>query len=518
MEQALRERSLSSASTRRQRIQEREELRQQAKKEARERVLALQDLSDCESRSGSDDENPGSNHSREDSYETSSEYSLNTPDHTPQAMYDKNSAFTDINKPALRVVVPETPVDGRQTDTAIDSEPAPKLQASLATFSDFHYDRFSMIVDSPAEILTSPVSDTDEQESLCEVATPVSYSMPRTRPAVVSIVSSKGSNKKRRTSSAASSLLQQATQRSATTPPELPARNANRLSQSSQRSGFLASEAAPFRVPELPSNAMYMIANASRDSLAISTHSAEPTTARPQSTRKHSMPLLSAAFKSSHSRMSSIKGLVSPSISNPRASTLSSNFQSRPRTAVAADSMSFETVPADLNEPLPPPRQYSHRPTTSYASSIRSGSVTALPTPPPQSEPRTLYHQQQTPVHTPREGAPSPEQNPRRKKSFSSLRKRSESISNAIKFVSGKSGSSNRDSRLPPTPNANVPPVPSIRDSRISQDLSTFPSPAPPVPSSRDQLRKSVTNANYSVFPSAAHHSGRGIIGLGIRT
>ena len=516
MEQALRERSLSSASSRRKRIQEREEQRQKTRKDARERVLALQELSDCDSRSGSDDDMPGSGHSRHDSCETSSEYSLNTPDHTPQAMYDKNS-FADANKPTLRVLVPETPVDGKQTESNVDSEPAPKLHASLATFSDFQYDRFSMIVDSPAELLTSPVSDTDEQESLCEVATPVSYSMPRSRPAVVSIVSSKGSNKKRRTSSATSSLLQQATQRSATMPPELPARNANRLSQTSQKSGFLASEAAPFRVPELPSNAMYMIANASRDSLAISTHSVEPTTARPHSTRKHSMPLLSAAFKSSHSRMSSIKGLVSPSVPSPRASTHLSNIQTRPRTAVTADSMAFETVPANLNDPLPPPSHHTrHRPTTSHSSSARSGSVTALPTPPPQAESHTLQQRHSKP-YTPREATVSPELSARRKKSFSALRKRSESISNAIKFVSGKSNG-NRDSRLPPTPNANVPPVPAVRDSHLSVDMSTYPSPPPPVPSPRDQLRKSVTNANYSVFPSAAHHSGRGIIGLGIRT
>lgn len=517
MEQALRERSLSSASVRRKRIQEREEQRQQARKDAKERVLAIQELSDCDSRSGSDGDHPGSNHSREDSCGTSSEYSLSTPNDTPQAMGDKTPSYVDDRKQPLRILVPETPIGGRQQSTS-DSEPAPKLQASLATFSDFHYDRYSMIVDSPAELLASPNSDLDEHESLCEVATPVSFSMPRSRPAVVSIVSTKGPNKKRRTSSAASSTLHQVMQRSATMPPELPVRNANRLSQLNQPSGFLASEAAPFEVPDLPSNAMYMIANASRDSLAMSTHSAEPTSTRPKQTRKHSMPLFSAAFRSSHSRMSSIKGLVSPTISSPRLST-NMDVQSRPRTAVA-DSMSFETVPADLNDPLPPPRHSTtHRPATSYASSsTRNGSVTALPTLPPHGGVRPLHHHQ----HTPRENSPSPELNPRRKKSFSTLRMRSESISNAIKFVSGSKrngGGSVRDSRLPFGPSSDAPPVPTrMTDLRMSTDLSSFPSPPPPMPSPREQLRMSVTNANYNPFPTGYSSGPRGMVGLGIRT
>jgi hypothetical protein len=536
MEQALRERRLSSASIRRQRIQEREEQRLQAKKEARARVLVLEELSDCESQSDSETDNPGSGHSREDSCETSSEYSLSTPHDTPQAMYDKTNSALDDSKPPLRVVVPETPVHGRQLSNS-DTEPPPKLQASLATLSDFRYDRFSIFVESPAEIVTSPVYDTDEQESLCEVATPVSFSMPRAKPAVVSIVSNKSSTTKRRTSSSASSMLQQATSRSATMPPELPTRNANRLSQSSQRSGFLASEAAPLQVPDLPPNAMYMIANASRDSLAISTHSAEPTmaapTTRPRQSRKHSMPLLSAAFRSSHSRMSSIKGLVSPALSNPNPRSSQIDVL-RPRTAIASESMSFETVPADLNDPLPIPRPYSHhRPSTSHASSVRSGSVTALPTPPlPPSERQT---RQQTPympqAQTPREKNTSPEPNPRRKKSFSSLRMRSESISNVMKFVSG--GGGQRNSRMPPAPSNDVPPVPSApatvnmskssskRASTVSADLGPYKTPPPPMPtqSPAGSVRKSGAGmGGYSMFPTGYGAGSRGMVGLGIRT
>lgn len=505
MEQALRARSLSSASARRKRIQEREGERLKARNEARQRVLALQDLSDRESESGSDDETPESNHSREDSVETCSEYSLNTPDDTPHSMNQKTPPMAAITKPSLHVVVPETPVDGKQQDIP-SSEPAPKLHASLATFSDFHYDRFSMIAESPVELelIPSPVSDSDAQESLCEIATPVSFRQPRGRPAVVSITTRSWGNRNRM-SSPASSLLHQATQRSSTMPPDLPARSPRRLSQSSQKSGFLASEAAPFEVPELPRNAMYMIANASRDSLAISTHSAEPST-RPHHPRKHSMPLLSAAFKSGHARMSSIKGLVSPPMSARPISR-----SDRPLTA-AADEMAFETVPSDLNEPPPQSRnRSSHRPSTSHASfsyaSVRSGSVTALPTPP--AEPRThLPEQRQS-----RENSPSPDAYVPRKKSFSNLRKRSESISNAIKFVSGsKKGS--RDSRLPPTPTV-APPMPT--NMRKSVDLRHFPSPPPPVPSPRDQLRKSVTNANYSPFPNG-YAGNKGMVGLGIRT
>lgn len=595
MEQALRKRSLSSASARRKRIEQREQERERIRTEARQRVLALQELSDDESQPTTDDDMPASSHSRDDSVETSSEYSLETPDNTPQARYDKTPAIE--SRPTLHVLVPETSMD-IQPDK--ESSPEPQLQASLTAFTDFQYDRFSIMVNSPLELLPSPASEPDEPETPCEVATPISYSLPRVRPAVVSIKSRSTSSRTPRTSSSISSLLPHAVQRAATMPPELPTRSTRRLSQVSTKSGFLASEAAPLQVPELPRNAMYMIANASRDSLAMSTHSVEASLRQhPPQTRKNSMPLLSAAFRSGHARINSIKGLVSPTFPSSTSSSTSArdrpgsssqhtrSFQAsshnnqqpliRPRTAVPAstpaDDLSFETVPADLHYPPTLPRHHLPRPSTSHnarPSSIYS--MTALPVPPP-ADPLPLHsnnnpldtsvayhrhnagHTPHLPSSTSRAATtPSPDLSIKRKKSFSMLRKRSESISSALKFAR-KGGSSARDSTMPPPRSPAEPAVPSIPHQhssisgggaaghafRKSVDLMrSFPgSPlasthssasgggakvdsvgakTPPGSMREKETRKSALGfgGGYSMFPSVG---GRGsVVGLGIRT
>ncbi|KPI41026.1 uncharacterized protein AB675_7955 [Cyphellophora attinorum] len=367
MEQALRARSLTSASARRKKIQERESEREQTRKEARERALAFTEISDEDDTGSVSDEEMVTIHSREDSVETVSEYSPMTPD----------EAHLDSGKQKLQIVVPKDSSAGDEhvQPPARDTSPGPKLKAALTNFADFHYDRYSMIMDAPVELVQSPTSDPDELETPCEVATPVSFRLPQMRPAVISIVS----NNKRRPSSGSSSF-NRSLLRSATMPPEIPLKSSRRLSQMSTmstNSGFQASEATPLTVPELPRNAMYMIENASRNSIALSASGVpvtEPT--RPSQSRKSSMPLLSAAFKSGHSRFSSIKGLVSPTNTSPTSSisharpesllrhqTRPSTSLSRPRTAVApsaaVDDLSFETVPADLNDPLPLPRYHN---------------------------------------------------------------------------------------------------------------------------------------------------------------
>jgi hypothetical protein len=554
MEEVLKSRSLSSATARRNKIRAREEERRVARTErdSRRRMLVQTESSDDETQSNSEDDTRASLHSRQDSYdETSSEYSLKTPDDTPHPIHEKTPSLAGVMKPTLQIAVPKIPSNIKQHTSVPSGSSPPKLQASLVKRSDFNYDRYSMLIDTPMEtkvpsipFTASPVQitkspdtegiDSDEEDDeddeveivqaqLCKVATPVSFSAPKARPAVISI-SSRESLQKRRASSSTASLLHQATTRSSSMiPPELPQRSTRRLSQTSSKSGFLASEASPFQMPpDLPHNAMYMIANASRDSVALSTHSAAEPLSRPQQSRKSSMPLLTAAFKSHHSRLSSFRGLMSP----PQSARSDSISETRPKTAVANPSdLSFQTVPTNLNDPLPLPTSgHSQRPSTSYANTMRTGSVTALPTPPPDA-PTT------NPMETARESSPSPEGHMRRKKSFSALRKRSESISKAISFVAGaKKGS--RDSRLPP-PTPVVPPLPmsarsqpatpamSHGGSRKSTDLQhnlTMNTP-PPLPSPREQMRKSVTNANYSPFPAvSARQSGRGIIGLGIRT
>ena len=485
MEEVLKARSLSSASARRKRIQERQEEREKTRSEARQRALELVELSDEEDSYSAFDEDMASGpHSREDSVDTVSEYSPMTPEDVSSSMYDRLLSTGPRLKPDSQIVVPGQKREKVAQSSARDPSPGPNLKASLQNFADFNYERYSMFVDTPVDIMQSPTSETDEPETPCEVATPISYRLPQSRPAVISI----SSNKKRRTTSSASSV---ATHRSSTLAPDLPERSSRRLSQISAKSGFLASEAAPLSVPELPYNALYNIANASRDSIALSTYNTLPADSaapRPVQTRKNSMPLLSAAFKSGHARINSIKGLISPTGSSPTSSishhrpesllrhqTEPTGGFSRPRTAVAsstpAEALSFETVPADLNQPLPPPRMSNahHRPSTSYAAARSTSiySMTALPTPPANdSRPNPLesaqsyestYGKPVSQQDTRESSNPSPELSMRRKKSFSALRSRSQSISNAIKFVKkGTSGagpaSSARASYAPPLP------------------------------------------------------------------
>jgi hypothetical protein len=285
-------------------------------------------------------------------------------------------------------------------------------------------------------------------------------------------------------------------------PPFPPPRSEKRLSMMSTRSGFQACEAKPVEIPNLPDNAMYMISNASKDSLSqYSRHSHVPRKS------KSSVPLL-AAIKTSQARMSSIKNIIKtptharvPSmIAASRPDSRSSG--SRPPTS-AADAINdnynpFETVPANLNEPTkrtsywPRPKS-SHRPSTSGVSSISQQSVTALPIPPPE-----VMATDPTPQ--------TPGGSMRRKKSFSSLRKRSESIGQAIKFAAMKKPNSRPEDMTSPPP---VPLIQTPATRNQSFDLKNFPTP--PLPSPRS--RKSV--ASYSPFPPSPRVGGP--VGLGLK-
>lgn len=545
MDQILKARKMSSASARRKRIQEREQEETRAQEryiEHKRRIMLYDHLADRDSlRTDSDEDNDSdaSQHKRRESVTTPSECSVVTPNDTPTppSVFEKVQSDTARSsvvpkKPQLHLVLPDSSVDTTGF-SIMQPSPGPKLQASLVARSDFIYDRYSMLIDlpnpstSPAETVSTPnlEYEDDHSPSPVEIATPVSISLPKTRPSVVSI--SSRSNKKR-TTITVQSLLSQERRSQSPQPPSPPARSIRRLSASSTRSGFLASEAQPLEVPNLPSNASSLIESAKRDSVALSLSG----DGKKAMQRKSSQPLLSA-IKTSHARMSSIKSMMKSPTHNPCPSASSSRPESRssrPPTS-AADIMNdsfqaFETVPANLYDP---PTTPWYRPRTSYhpsrpstsSTASRQPSVTALPTLPNL----TSYNS----YHGTTEAEPHPVQM-RRKKSFSSLRKHSASISQAFKSVASKStGTAGHTPSLSQHQQQDIPSLPPLpqpptlvrprQDSTV--DLSSFPtpplpSPNPSISAKSGRSRRSV--ASYSMFPPSPNvgDETRGGYGLGL--
>ena len=545
MDQVLKARKLGSASERKRRFLEREQEESHTKElyiEHKKRIMLYDHLadqpSDSESASESDDDSDISRHERQDSVTTPSECSVITPNDTPCAPSAFESTVLDAmmssEKPQLHIVLPQS-LYGTRASPLLDMSPAPQLQASLSAPSDFRYDRYSMLVDapivnvSPTDTITTPELDSDDDLSYSpvEIATPVSISLPKTRPAVISI--SSRSNKKRRTITAQSPLVLETRSLSPEAPPP-PLRSVRRLSAcstrstSSARSGFLACEAQPMMVPELPSNASSIIASAHRDSSVISLNGDGK-----RSHRKSIQPLLSS-IKTGHSRMSSIKSLMksptqdrSPSVTSMRPDSRSSRAPTSAADFMDDSFQAFETVPANLyNPPAPRPRTSHHlaRPSTSLTGS-RDFDVTALPAPLSFNSHRTVTE----PAELEHPGLA------RRKKSFSNLRKHSESIGQAFKFTSKNKSSAGHTPKLSqhisPVQAPPMPQAPSIVVSHKSQttELSNFPTP-PSQPSPNPSLgarstrsRRSV--ASYSMFPPspqvAIQIKGNPGLGLGLK-
>ena len=544
MDQILKARKMSSASARRKRIQDREVEETQAQEryiEHKRRIMLYDHLADQDSLPTDSDENnhsDASQHKRGESVTTPSDCSVVTPNDTPTApsVFEKAQSDTARSsvvpkKPQLHLVLPDSSADTTGF-SVMQPSPGPKLQASLVARSDFVYDRYSMLIDlpdpstSPAETVSTPdlEYEDDYSPSPVEIATPVSMSLPKTRPSVISI--SSRSNKKRRTITVQSPLSQE-TRSQSPQPPSPPPRSVRRLSASSTRSGFLASEAQPLEVPNLPSNASSLIESAKRDSVALSL-SGDGTKAMH---RKSSQPLLSA-IKTSHARMSSIKSMIKSPTHNPSPSASSSRPESRssrPPTS-AADMMNdsfqaFETVPANLYDPPPTPgyrsrtSYYPSRPSTSSTAS-RQASVTALPT-----APHLISYNS---YHGATEAEPHPGQM-RRKKSFSSLRKHRASISQAFKSVATRNvAAAGHTPKLSQHQQQDIPSLPPLpqpptlirprQDSTV--ELSSFPapplsSPNPSLSARSGRSRRSV--ASYSMFPPSPKvgNETKGGYGLG---
>ncbi len=471
--------------------------------EHKRRIMLYDHLADDDLDKESEDD---SREDREESVTTPSECSVVTPKDTPSDFDEKNSEAIELptfsERPQLQLLVPEPPAEVKVTKPS----PILGLQASLGSRSDFLYARYSTILDPPPQIespieSTPDLDDDDYSPSPVEVATPVSISLPKTRPAVISI---SGPSKKRRTIIQSPPLQET---ESNSLPPPPPPRSAKRLSTASTRSGFLASEAQPMEVPDLPANASSMIATASRDTVGPLDRSVSPGFQR-----RSSQPLLSA-IKTGHSRMTSIKSLIRSPSHASHSSSRPESRSSRPPTSTAEimddGFKAFETVPANLYELIPPPRSRpatSHhpiRPSTSSGVSIPE--VTALPSVPPiPARTQTFANQPEV----------------RRKKSFSSLRKRSESIGQAIKFAATK-GMGSSTPKVPQPQYEPPPPLPQpigpLRQNP-SVELSNFPTPPLPSPitSAGRSIRSRKSVASYSMFPPSPKVDRRSGVGLGL--
>lgn len=491
MDEALKSRKMSSASARRRKFQERQQqqaLEVERRNQHKRRIMMYDHLAEHvdEQEGGSTDDNYD-RFDRESSVDTPSERSVLTPDESlsNRAMFGKEHKVDTSSMTALKIHIPEEEEDlDMQLDESrvvVPPSPSPVLQASLATLSDFRYDRYSVSLDSPILDLMSPDLDTDETFSPIETATPIAYQLPKARPSLISITTSDTTRSKRRTPSTQSPLSQ--------TMSHSRERPSKRQSTTSTYSGFPAAEATLFEVPDLPANAFQLIANASQESLPLSLY--QP---KSRAERKSSVPRLSTAL--SHARVSSIKSLIKTPTSATHARSLSRNsaHTSRPSTASISgfDGFTLKNNAAsnsttNLSLMQRPPTSMSM---TSIGSNSNHHPITALPSLPTPPADDTMSD-------------PLANRSMSRKKSFSALRRRSESIGQAIKGL----GKITTKHDVPmPTPAVMTPKIPS----KNALDLSSFPTP--PLPSPR------TGKSSAGSYMSPMDRSSSGPIGLGLRS
>ncbi|KAL2424480.1 hypothetical protein ABEF95_010908 [Exophiala dermatitidis] len=504
MDQLLKSRELSSASVRRRKFQERQQQNalEREKMRERKRMMMLYDpaeeeLDDFDTSSRDEMDSGPRQCERRSSIETPSECSVSTPDDTflNRGAFGHYSAYgADAKATKLEVLEgsdDRVPTAAKYSFVTIPPpSPAPVLQASLATLSDFRYDRYSVLLDSPISELLSSDSETEETISPVEVATPVAFSLPKSRPSLISIACS-SQHHKRVTSPLPSPLSQTTSQQ--------PERPAKRRSISKSHSGFPAAEATLLEVPDLPANACEVIANASANASQESLVLPLPSkSSRSRGDRKSSLPRLSIAL--SHARMSSIKTLIKTptTLTGSRSSSRSSVSISRPSTACqpAVDHILEEgddPIASNIANNLANLQRSTT--TTSTSSTASHVNMTALPTPPAEDS-------------TPDSLTAIPPMGPRKKSSFSVLRRRSESIGQALK---GLGKSSTRAEAPAPLPLASTSASTSTTPRKqYPLDLSAFPTP--PLPSPR------TGTSSAASFTSASIMSSDGTVGLGLKS
>lgn len=496
MDEVLKLRKLGSASARKRKIRE----RQEKVRENKQRTLEKRDTSQFRYGYGyhSDEEELSDNEGSHNTFSPIAEADLDpaastaspstagvrTPDGLPSPPYvDLDTRAASVEDSA-----------GKHSTKDIPTPPPPPtkplLQPTLTSRADFNFEFYTpdfAVDDSLDPNLDLEIHDL-EPDTPIEVATPITYSQPRTRPCVVSIpiknplasIHSRQSSMRPSISSlpvgcsppkfshrpstisshhtsssltSRKSLLQHPSPspRSLTLPPSYD----RRMSSTSIASGYPACEATPLDLsaPPVPSIRPDILVNASRESLL------EGIEDRRSSGHVRKPNLVSSLRRSGlNSIMNYVKTPTRESaVSRPTTAVSSREVDESSRNAYSA----FEPSVDDYPPPL--------RPRTATATSVRSwgeNSVTALPTPP--EPPMPSISRSSTFEVT-------------RKKSLSALRNRSSSIGKALRSASSSVVPTISTMHMPSKPSFGISSEsPSRNQSRkASVDLSSFPVPSP---------------------------------------
>ena len=434
------------------------------------------------------------------SVETLSDMSVTTPSGVPVMVSDmkKHNEANGIlfEAPPLQLVMPSRP-----KERAMPS-PKPVLAPSLSKASDFAFDRYSKVIDPPAmeevDLDDVEIFEVCEVSTPIEVATPITYIRPN-RPSMVSIfnILNKHSNRESRNPLPAK--------------PEVPPRNPERHSVSRRMSGFMAGEATPFEVPDLPENALTMISNASQTDLSTFSRYQEPTLKK-----QKSKGLLSKALKYAPSRMS---GRVQ--------SGVPSSHQSRPQSPQEAITSRHGPASSSNFPPLPlqPPPALADRFRSNQHSSpiaLNSRPQTAAPStsPPPTPTgvtalpPCTESFSQRGSLLV---GSPSSHvKQLSHKKSMSALRSRSDSIGTALMSITRKSSvgrskgrSIAREALASPGLPHESPRTVLVTPPKKSVDLKAFPTP--PLTARPQSNHRSLKSFSRPMRASTAPLHGLGV-------
>lgn len=430
-----------------------------------------------------------------------------TPDDLPSPPYvDTVQAWPDMEtriasaedsagEASTKLDIPTGYVEHLDIPTPTSAKPL--LQSTLTSRADFTFDLYS-----PAGLAgdESPDADGDldleipdlEPDTPIEIATPVTYSQPQTRPSVISIsiknpTPARNSRHSSTRPSVSSLPASSSPPRSSKRPSTISSHNTSssitsrksltqhpspslrsltmtasydrRMSNTSVSSGFPALEATPLDLsaPPVPSIRPEILANASRESLLDGLEDR-----RANSHGKKPGMINSLRKSGLNNIMNYVKDVKTPARESmpPRPTTAASD-----REVDESNTRAYPVLVPHRDD-YPPPL----RPRTATAASTRAWgehAVTALPTPPKPPMPSL---------------AKSSTFEVARKKSFSALRNRSSSIGKALRSASS--------SVVPTISTMHYPGKPGLASSpsesqsrhpcrKVSMDLASFPIPPP---------------------------------------
>lgn len=502
MDAALKARKLGSATARKNRMQERQFQQQQAHQERQDRKRQI--MYDSQHSDDSDNDSvfsASSNPDLEFSAETPSEYSLRTPeDSSPELELGSQDVRVKIGNSThdelaeLDVVKQGT----KELDTFVtNSHSGPKMQATLTTVADWNYDRFSLLVDpteanrgieiEDEEDATSSSDDSSDDFSPIEIAVPVSYSLPKSRPAMVRIMTTQSRSQSLRINKSNAS------------------RPVGRRHVSEQLLSNLTHDAFKVGGPrafeasnssrETLGSVSYSASLASKDENSFS-RSASQTSCSDHGSkspkRKSSLPLLFGNSKTGHSRMSSIKKFIrSSTLGPPSGGQLHAGVPQRHPSSATLETH-FEGQRSSMEQIRETVVDEVVRPKTARAPSpLLAAHVPALPS--------TAWPTRAESITRP----PNTNSDLNKEKPGSKLRPRSGSIGQALKSLS--TAPKRSDSSMPPVPTIQIPQPQQI-------DADSFPTPPPLTP--RNPRRTS----HYSPFPPTPNKRTSSMaVGLGLR-